>query len=168
VPQLIYVLVNGSVYSWGHNLFGQLGIETSNSTSPYVSSPQLVSSLPNNIKQIACGMSHSLAHNGYTVYSWGSNEHGELGRKKGKNELPGEVEMEPVGMDLRSSVSGLATSTNMSSSPANSQISPSSSASNVAASVYAGNLNHLPPLIQFITCGTNNSACITGMFRTEG
>ena len=71
---------NGSIWSWGHNQYGQLG----NGSSP---SPVFPSSLfPLNIgtstnwHSIAAGENHSLAiaRNG-TLWTWGLNDHGQLG-----------------------------------------------------------------------------------------
>lgn len=65
------------VYGWGYNGNGQLGIgSTANQLSPI-----RISNF-NGIKvvKLACGYSHVLALTDEgTMYSWGSNSHGQLG-----------------------------------------------------------------------------------------
>jgi len=67
---------DGKMYSWGINNAGQLGVGTS---EEYVLTPRLIE-LSAEIIQIEAGGEHSL---GLTsdgkVYSWGSNEWGQLG-----------------------------------------------------------------------------------------
>lgn len=53
-------LINGSVYAWGSNLHGQLGL--GNIRSNLISSPELIKSLQGTyISQITCGSFHSAA-----------------------------------------------------------------------------------------------------------
>ena len=71
--------VGGDVYAWGANDFGQLGIGSIIKTS--TNTPQLVPVLRN--KQIAwlsAGSEHALAvSDAGLVYSWGRDNHGQLG-----------------------------------------------------------------------------------------
>lgn len=71
------VMNTGEVYGWGYNGNGQLGIgSTANQLSPI-----RISNF-NGIKvvKLACGYSHVLALTDEgTMYSWGSNSHGQLG-----------------------------------------------------------------------------------------
>ena len=65
------------ILAWGRNTEGQLGIGTRNCVDS--SSPQVIA-LNVTIKQIACGTNHSLllSNNG-NIYSFGSNNYGQLG-----------------------------------------------------------------------------------------
>jgi alpha-tubulin suppressor-like RCC1 family protein len=66
---------DGTVWSWGDNMYGQLGDGTTTGTS----TPSLVPGL-NNIIQISCGRWHSVAlKSDGTVWSWGDNGYGETG-----------------------------------------------------------------------------------------
>jgi hypothetical protein len=69
------VKTNGTVWAWGYNGYGQLGNNTTASTS----TPVQVSGL-SNVIAVAAGDSHSLAvkTNG-TVWAWGNNWYGQLG-----------------------------------------------------------------------------------------
>ncbi len=70
------VLENGKVMAWGDNKSGQLGIGTSDPTSP---APTLVQGLTDVI-DVAGGMGHSLAlKKDGTVWAWGANHDGQLG-----------------------------------------------------------------------------------------
>ncbi|XP_022653995.1 probable E3 ubiquitin-protein ligase HERC4 isoform X2 [Varroa destructor] len=69
---------NGTVFAWGSNQCGQLGLGTAGN---YVSTPQDVLSLQGvPLSQIVCGGQHSmvLSKSG-TLLVWGSNRHGQLG-----------------------------------------------------------------------------------------
>ncbi|ETR71714.1 MAG: hypothetical protein OMM_02282 [Candidatus Magnetoglobus multicellularis str. Araruama] len=70
---------NGTVWSWGDNSYGQLGI---GSDSSKIDSPQRVLLLTD-IMDIDAGYAHALAlqENG-TVWSWGNNSKGQLGNGK--------------------------------------------------------------------------------------
>lgn len=66
---------NGTVWTWGKNNYGQLGIGSYNNTTV----PQQVPNL-NNIKQLEAGSLHAMAlTQSGLVYSWGYNEEGGLG-----------------------------------------------------------------------------------------
>ena len=67
---------DGSVYTWGNNQFGVLGISSPNASS---ATPCRVASL-SNITAIDAGYFHELAlSSSGVVYAWGFNEYGQLG-----------------------------------------------------------------------------------------
>ncbi|KPA16408.1 hypothetical protein MHK_003370, partial [Candidatus Magnetomorum sp. HK-1] len=69
---------NGSVWAWGNNSHGQLGIGESGGGTE-IDSPEKVLLLTD-IIAIDGGYAHSLAlQNNGTIWSWGSNTHGQLG-----------------------------------------------------------------------------------------
>ena len=66
---------DGTVWAWGNNAQGQLGIEA----SAINTSPAQVSGL-SGIQAIAAGANHSLAlHTNGAVWVWGDNTYGQLG-----------------------------------------------------------------------------------------
>lgn len=66
---------DGTVWAWGNNGNGQLGIGTTTSTNR----PTQVSSL-SGMTAVACGSQHSLAlKDDGTVWAWGCNNYGQLG-----------------------------------------------------------------------------------------
>jgi alpha-tubulin suppressor-like RCC1 family protein len=72
----VALLADGSVWAWGDNLFGQLGAQTPNSTSP---EPVRVAGLPA-AEGIRAGLEHSLALlRDATLWAWGANFSGQLG-----------------------------------------------------------------------------------------
>ncbi|QYR21929.1 hypothetical protein KZ483_02505 [Paenibacillus sp. sptzw28] len=86
---------NGTVYAWGDNTYGQVGID---SAKGIVSGPQKIEGLPSIIK-ISAGFRHSMAldSNG-NVWVWGNNIAGQLGtgdradlRKPVRISLPGKA-----------------------------------------------------------------------------
>jgi len=70
--------IDGNVFTFGKNDFGQLGIGSDFSTVPYTHFPQKITLPP--CVQVACGdfFSFCLSDNGQ-LYSFGCNERGELG-----------------------------------------------------------------------------------------
>ena len=76
---VIGVDIDGKIWTWGNNGFGQLGI---NSTIIYVSSPTLLTE-SEKFKKIACGSHHRMAL-GFddTLWSWGLDINGQLGNSK--------------------------------------------------------------------------------------
>ncbi len=70
---------NGTVWAWGNNRYGQLGISPEVANVYMRSSPQQVAGL-SGVTAIAAGSSHSLAllANG-SVWAWGDDEYGQLG-----------------------------------------------------------------------------------------
>ncbi|MFC5468275.1 RCC1 domain-containing protein [Cohnella suwonensis] len=86
---------NGTVYAWGDNTYGQVGI---GSAKGIVSGPQKIEGLPP-IAEIGAGFRHSLALDREgRVWVWGNNIAGQLGtgdrvdlRKPTKIGLPGQA-----------------------------------------------------------------------------
>jgi hypothetical protein len=82
---LIILSQYDTIVSFGNNIYGQLGNSGSNDVFPdnvvYDSHGRKMA----NVKQIACGNEHSVAllQNG-DIYSWGSNDNGQLGIDKGE------------------------------------------------------------------------------------
>eukprot|EP01124_Arcella_intermedia_P023551 TRINITY_DN3761_c0_g1_i2.p1 TRINITY_DN3761_c0_g1~~TRINITY_DN3761_c0_g1_i2.p1 ORF type:complete len:335 (+),score=73.84 TRINITY_DN3761_c0_g1_i2:82-1086(+) len=70
------LLSDGSLYAWGHNLFGQLGVGC---TSLYAVEPTQVKGIPDKILQMKCGTYHSMVMTDNELYCWGNNKHGQLG-----------------------------------------------------------------------------------------
>ena len=72
----IVLTERGTVYTFGSNLHGQLGL---GDCKPHECAER-VKRLPDTITQIACGNEHCLAiDSDYVLYSWGSNAYGQLG-----------------------------------------------------------------------------------------
>eukprot|EP01124_Arcella_intermedia_P006400 TRINITY_DN13765_c0_g1_i1.p1 TRINITY_DN13765_c0_g1~~TRINITY_DN13765_c0_g1_i1.p1 ORF type:complete len:404 (+),score=58.38 TRINITY_DN13765_c0_g1_i1:50-1213(+) len=70
------LMSDGGVYSWGWNLYGQLGIGNSESQNL----PTPITDIPTKVIQIHCGayFSMALTKEG-SLYSWGYSGNGELG-----------------------------------------------------------------------------------------
>lgn len=91
------LIKNGRVYSWGTNGFGEQGtgefMPTLNRTPVPVSS---LAGVP--VKDVAAGLHHSMAlgEDG-SVYAWGANEYGQLGKpKSGANPQPYRLNLKNV------------------------------------------------------------------------
>ncbi len=70
-------LVNGSIWTWGGNQYGQLGLGD-NSTADR-STPVMISAL-SSVSAVAASYYHTLAlKNDGTVWAWGRNQYGQLG-----------------------------------------------------------------------------------------
>ncbi|XP_065899129.1 RCC1 and BTB domain-containing protein 1-like isoform X2 [Dysidea avara] len=78
-PHVLAVTKSGKVYSWGYNANNELGHGT-NTPNPNPI-PTIITKLEQyQVKQVACGHYHSVAlTNDGKVYSWGYNNHGEVG-----------------------------------------------------------------------------------------
>ncbi|XP_042557790.1 E3 ISG15--protein ligase HERC5 [Dipodomys spectabilis] len=74
----------GELFSWGQNLYGQLGVGKTLSSSP---TPQIVEHLAGvPLIQISAGETHSMALSmSGNIYSWGKNDFGQLGLGHTKN-----------------------------------------------------------------------------------
>jgi alpha-tubulin suppressor-like RCC1 family protein len=67
----------GLVYAWGYNNYGQIGNNTSSSTT-YATTPK--KSSISSVKEVAAGQYHSLAlKTDGTVWAWGYDKYGQLG-----------------------------------------------------------------------------------------
>lgn len=77
---------DGSVWAWGDNAKGQLGMGATSDQVPYTTYPTPVAGLMGNgrlnlISEISVGYEHVLARSADgSVYAWGSNEFGQLGQ----------------------------------------------------------------------------------------
>eukprot|EP01124_Arcella_intermedia_P036581 TRINITY_DN9613_c2_g2_i4.p1 TRINITY_DN9613_c2_g2~~TRINITY_DN9613_c2_g2_i4.p1 ORF type:complete len:293 (-),score=82.02 TRINITY_DN9613_c2_g2_i4:321-1139(-) len=73
--------MDGSLFCWGKNETGQLGMENE-------CIPKKVNGIPGKICQIKCGNAYSMAiTSNHQIYIWGSNTCGQLGNgNKNKNE----------------------------------------------------------------------------------
>jgi alpha-tubulin suppressor-like RCC1 family protein len=83
--------MNGAVYCWGDNLYGQLGHKPGSSVddvcivgipapgAPCGMSPVQVQGLPTGVTAITAGTYHTCAIANGAAYCWGSNGFGELG-----------------------------------------------------------------------------------------
>ncbi|WP_347241856.1 hypothetical protein [Thermus sp.] len=73
---VLYVAKDGTVWAWGRNDFGQLGIGKTSEAEPQ---PVKVQGLTD-VVAVAAGWHHSLAlRRDGTVWAWGKNDHGQLG-----------------------------------------------------------------------------------------
>ncbi|HEY5512199.1 MAG TPA: chromosome condensation regulator RCC1 [Geomonas sp.] len=74
----------GRVWSWGYNVFGQLGVGNTNDASTPVEVLNGTVSFFSNATQVAAGTYHSLARmTDGTVWAWGDNTYGQLGANTG-------------------------------------------------------------------------------------
>jgi len=74
-PSTFAIKTDGTLWAWGYNLQGQLGL---GNTTPY-SSPKQVGALTNWSK-LNLGYDHTLAvKTDGTLWAWGANTHGQLG-----------------------------------------------------------------------------------------
>ncbi|XP_003378945.1 putative HECT-domain protein [Trichinella spiralis] len=71
---------DGHLFSWGSNVYGQLGVERMNVVAK-ARYPRIQEINLANIVQIACGSNHSLALESTdgVLHAWGLNDHGQLG-----------------------------------------------------------------------------------------
>lgn len=80
-------IINGSVYAWGYNVFGQLGLLVNGQTQlhsfeprPISSTPVQVTALGSNVDFILAVGNHSIARTGDgKFWTWGWDAYGQLG-----------------------------------------------------------------------------------------
>lgn len=79
-----YALLNdGTVWTWGWNIFQQLG---TGSKDEYIIAPEKVQNL-SDVVSVSAGVSHALAlKKDRTVLAWGRNWYGQLGNNQGNTE----------------------------------------------------------------------------------
>jgi alpha-tubulin suppressor-like RCC1 family protein len=83
VAHSIALSSEGTVYSWGRNSYGQLGLGKGVANS---SRPREITSLSQlHVSWIASGYDHCLAITHKGCYSWGLNSYGQLGHKNHTN-----------------------------------------------------------------------------------
>ncbi|MGB5070062.1 MAG: T9SS type A sorting domain-containing protein [Flavobacteriales bacterium] len=91
IDHTLAVCSDGTVMTWGENIYGQLGYDSAPAT--YVTLPATVPGLAN-VVAVNAGNRFSMALRGDgTVWSWGSNYEGELGNGTvgGSTFIPGQV-----------------------------------------------------------------------------
>ena len=75
-PTLRNTLSGGTLWTWGHNYYGQLGDNTTTNKS----SPVQTISAGTDWKQVSCGLFHTSAiKTDGTLWTWGRNGYGQLG-----------------------------------------------------------------------------------------
>ena len=82
----LVLTLEGEAYGWGHNGFGQIGKSKSDNNN-YQLIPYFINEFDGEkVKSISYGNLHSLAlTESGSVYSWGSNSWGQLGRNSSKD-----------------------------------------------------------------------------------
>lgn len=71
------LLVDNTVWCWGINQLGQMGIGTT-TTEELV--PVQVTGLPNNVSRVSAGYDHTCVIAGTDLYCWGGNLYGQIGQ----------------------------------------------------------------------------------------
>ncbi|WP_339351045.1 RCC1 domain-containing protein, partial [Bifidobacterium indicum] len=92
---------DGNLYTWGSNSYGRLGRFTNSGTDPTPGPVDKPTGAPTGFTwtQASAGLFHSMAFGSDgNLYTWGSNNHGELGRftSSNTNPAPGPVD-KPAG-----------------------------------------------------------------------
>lgn len=77
---MLILRADGSVWGWGQNSVGQVGVDGDGTSSDKQPSPVAVTGLPANVVEVVAGSAHSAAliADG-SVYVWGRNGNGNLG-----------------------------------------------------------------------------------------
>jgi len=83
------LLTNGSLFTWGDNQYGQVGIDTKTmGTCVDVIEPYMTRSLGTwEVSHVSCGLEHTLAIAGGRLWAWGRGDKGQLGMGKSKEAL---------------------------------------------------------------------------------
>lgn len=91
---------NGSLWAWGRNDYGQLGINQDPALTPYIISPAQVGT-DNDWVAIATGGDLTVAlKSGGTLWTWGRNDYGQLGINQDPALTPYIVSPAQVGTDI--------------------------------------------------------------------
>ncbi|XP_003799962.1 X-linked retinitis pigmentosa GTPase regulator [Otolemur garnettii] len=72
-----FVTIDGELYTFGESESGKLGLPSQLLTNHRI--PQLVSSIPDKVIQVACGGGHTLVLTEESVYAFGLGQFGQLG-----------------------------------------------------------------------------------------
>ena len=84
---------DGSMYCWGNNAKGQLGI----GSTANVNAPLQVANLGKSVRAISAGITHSCAAlNTGVVWCWGANTSGQLGHNDGTSGWQSKLYTKPV------------------------------------------------------------------------
>ena len=79
--QVMGIKTDGSLWGWGNNQIGQLGLTNVSATN--YSSPTQTVSKGNNWAQVSCGSNHTLGiKNDGSLWAWGGNYYGQLGNNQ--------------------------------------------------------------------------------------
>jgi regulator of chromosome condensation len=105
-----YLLAGNSVYAWGLNASGQCGFVPQSEDENVLYAPTLIESLSGkDIVKISAGQRHGIALTASgSVYVWGMNEYGQLGRGENTNDQ----KFEPHLLKLKEKVIDVAAGTN--------------------------------------------------------
>ena len=81
--QALALTTNGDLYCWGKNTVGSVGTRQVDDTENNIQTQPL--KIMSDVKEISAGSAHSLAlKNDGTLYTWGVNNYGQIGIKKGE------------------------------------------------------------------------------------
>jgi alpha-tubulin suppressor-like RCC1 family protein len=78
---MVAVKTNGELWAWGMNLYGQLGVDDAYTGASEYNVPTQEYTRADNWASVSTGDLHTVATKiGGTLWSWGHNNHGQLGR----------------------------------------------------------------------------------------